>query len=45
VSGLGGSAAANGNEVVIATCPRLASAPLVCADPRLVALALDPATG
>ena len=40
VSGLGGSAAVSGNEVVIATCPRLGAAPRVCADPRLVALAL-----
>ncbi len=40
VSGLGGSAAVSGNEVLIATCLRLGPAPRACADPRLVALTL-----
>jgi hypothetical protein len=42
VSGLGGSAAVSGDEVVITTCPRLAATPGTCADPRLVALELEP---
>ncbi len=33
LSGLGGSAAASGNIVVVTACPRLASSPGMCADP------------
>jgi hypothetical protein len=37
VSGLGGSAAASGNLVVVTACLHLAATPGICADPRLVA--------
>jgi hypothetical protein len=37
LSGLGGSAAAAGDTVVVTACPHLAAAPGVCADPELVA--------
>jgi outer membrane protein assembly factor BamB len=37
LSGLGGSAAAAGKMVVVATCPHLAKSPGICADPELVA--------
>ncbi len=37
LSGLGGSAAASGDMVVVAACPHLAASPGICADPELVA--------
>lgn len=37
VSGLGGSAAASGDVVVVTACLHLAATPGICADPRLVA--------
>ncbi|HXT89497.1 MAG TPA: PQQ-binding-like beta-propeller repeat protein [Trebonia sp.] len=37
VSGLGGSAAASGDLVVVTACMHLAASPGICADPRLVA--------
>jgi len=37
LSGLGGSAAATGDTVVVTACPHLAAAPGGCADPELVA--------
>jgi len=37
VSGLGGSAAAAGDLVVVTACVRLAASPGICADPKLVA--------
>jgi len=37
VSGLGGSAAASGDLVVVTACLHLAASPGICADPRLVA--------
>jgi hypothetical protein len=37
VSGLGGSAAASGDLVVVTACMHLATSPGICADPRLVA--------
>src|SRR6201996_1905590 len=37
LSGLGGSAAASGDVVVVTTCPHLAATPGICADPELVA--------
>ena len=40
VSGLGGSAAASGDTVVVTACQRLASSPGICADPELVAFKL-----
>jgi hypothetical protein len=40
VSGLGGSAAASGDTVVVTACQRLASSPGMCADPELVAFKL-----
>jgi hypothetical protein len=40
LSGLGGSAAASGDTVVVTACPHLAAASGVCADPELVALNL-----
>ena len=40
LSGLGGSAAAAGKMVVVATCPHLAKSPGICADPELVAFNL-----
>ncbi|HET9080143.1 MAG TPA: PQQ-binding-like beta-propeller repeat protein [Trebonia sp.] len=36
-SGLGGSAAASGNMVVVTACPHLAASQGICADPELVA--------
>jgi PQQ-like domain len=38
LSGLGGSAAAAGDTVVVTACPHLGAAPGLCADPELVAL-------
>jgi hypothetical protein len=40
VSGLGGSAAASGDTVIVTACQRLASSPGMCADPELVAFKL-----
>jgi hypothetical protein len=40
LSGLGGSAAASSNMVVITTCRHLGATPGACADPELVALNL-----
>lgn len=40
VSGLGGSAAASGDVVVVTACPHLAASSGLCADPELVALNL-----
>jgi hypothetical protein len=40
VSGLGGSAAVAGGEVVVTACPHLAASPGLCADPELVAFSL-----
>jgi PQQ-like domain len=37
VSGLGGSAAADGDLVVVSSCAHLAASPGICADPKLVA--------
>jgi outer membrane protein assembly factor BamB len=37
LSGLGGSAAASGDVVVVTACPHLAATPGICADPELVA--------
>lgn len=39
-SGLGGSAAASGDMVVVTACPHLAASQGICADPKLVALNL-----
>jgi PQQ-like domain len=40
LSGLGGSAAATGDLVVVTACPHLAASPGICADPELIALDL-----
>jgi hypothetical protein len=40
LSGLGGSAAASGGDVVITACPHLAASQGICADPELVAFSL-----
>lgn len=40
LSGLGGSAATAGNDVIVTTCSRLAASPGICADPRLEAFSL-----
>jgi hypothetical protein len=40
LSGLGGSAAAAGEMVIVTTCPHLAASPGICADPELVAFNL-----
>jgi hypothetical protein len=40
LSGLGGSAAAGGGDVLVTACPRLAASPGICADPELVAFSL-----
>jgi hypothetical protein len=37
LSGLGGSAAASGDMVVVTACPHVAAVPGICADPELVA--------
>ncbi|MGH3278016.1 MAG: PQQ-binding-like beta-propeller repeat protein, partial [Trebonia sp.] len=39
-SGLGGSAAASGDMVVVTACPHLAASQGICADPELVALSV-----
>lgn len=40
LSGLGGSAATSGGDVVVTACPHLAASPGICADPELVAFSL-----
>jgi hypothetical protein len=40
LSGLGGSAAVDGGEVLVTACPHLAASPGICADPELVAFSL-----
>jgi hypothetical protein len=40
LSGLGGSAAISGGDVVVTACRRLAASPGICADPELVAFSL-----
>jgi hypothetical protein len=40
LSGLGGSAAADGGDILVTACPHLAAAPGICADPELVAFSL-----
>jgi PQQ-like domain len=40
LSGLGGSAAADGGDVLATACPHLAASPGICADPELVAFSL-----
>jgi hypothetical protein len=40
LSGLGGSAAASGDLMVVTACPHLAASSGLCADPELVALSL-----
>jgi hypothetical protein len=42
LSGLGGSAAASGDTVVVTACPHLAASGNFCADPELVALNVVP---
>ena len=40
LSGIGGSAAASGDLMVVTACPHLAASSGLCADPELVALSL-----
>jgi hypothetical protein len=40
LSGLGGSAAADGGDVLVTACPHLAASAGICADPELVAFSL-----